>query len=100
MVLHMGKKHHRTVAFLYTVLTAAPAAFQAQDPHQLINHRSHSVPGRNDHIIGTGIHMLLDQLMGPLIGLGHQGASQGGLRMRIGHIGTELGLKLLFNGLV
>ncbi len=86
MVFHMGDKNNRPVFLLQTIGSGKPSALlHSQDPLEFYHSGSHAKTGCDDHIILTGIYMLLNELMGIVVGLGHQGASFTRLCMRIAH---------------
>ena len=91
MVLHVGDEDHRPE------LVREPAErrqlfreAEPEHPLELVDHRGHPGALGDDHVVGRGVDVLLQETLGPLVGAGHRHSGGAGLRVGVPDQRTEL----------
>ncbi|OPZ80849.1 MAG: hypothetical protein BWY77_00899 [bacterium ADurb.Bin431] len=90
VVLHVGDKDHRAgLLWKIEIVCQLLREAQAEDALPLVHSGGHAGTGGDEHIIGAGMDMPLDALLGKMISPGHAGAGDTRFRMGVADKGAE-----------
>ena len=93
VVLHMRDEDDRAVPLGHRGQGRRPPAprhFQSQQTLQLVHRAGHPGPGKQEHIVRSGVDVALDDALRLLVSGGHRRAGQIGMRMRISRERAQL----------
>ncbi len=90
VMLHVRQKHDRPVLLHQVDLVLVLFAdSQPEDPLELVHHRGHAKPRRDDDVGGTGMHVPLDNVVRGVVRTRHGGTRNRDLRVRVGYERTD-----------
>jgi hypothetical protein len=101
VVLHVGHEDHGPLA--RTQVDAGPEArrgLDAEDALELVDRAGHPRAEGDDHVVGAGVHVRLEDAVRLVVGEGHRGPGGAGLGVGVAHERPEVVQQPLLDGAV